>query len=198
MANPSPLKNTPPGACGTDLFAGDYARDDVEYVAPPPTGGTCTSEGVPHFATEDRVCKPGPASTNCTAGVCSTNLPSPYRACIGAPGDVACPAGLKGSRHVVGAGSAVVCPMCPCRVIGECSGTITLFKDAMCTNGGRMVPTGQCVPISDLGMGMMGAVSYQSYQYAGGAPANVACQVADAGRPGSGAIAAPETICCSN
>jgi hypothetical protein len=198
MANPSPLKNTPPGACGTDLFTGDYSKDDVEYVAPPPTGGTCTSEGLPRFTSEDSVCKPGPGSANCSGAVCSQMLPSPYQPCIAAPGDVACPVGQMSARHVVGTSSAVVCPPCPCTVTSQCSGTITLFKDATCTSGGRAIPTGQCVPISDTGMGMgMGGVSYQAYQYAGGPPASLACETTDAGRPGGGTLAAEETVCCS-
>jgi hypothetical protein len=99
-------------------------------------------------------------------------------------------------RHVVGPSSAVVCPPCPCTVTSQCSGTITLFKDATCTSGGRAIPTGQCVPISGPGMSM-GGVSYQAYQYAGGIPASVACETTDAGRPGAGTLAAEETVCCS-
>ena len=49
-----------------------------------------------------------------------------------------------------------------------------------------------------MGMGMgMGTLSYKSYEYVGGTPTNVACQIADAGTSPSVSLAAEETVCCS-
>ncbi len=197
-ANPSPLKNTPPGACGTDLFTGDYSKDDVQYAAPPPTGGTCTSNGVATFASEDRVCKPtGTVAADCTGNVCKPKIAGPYAACIEAPGNLACPAGALGARHLVAA--RATCAPCGCSLTGECSGTMTLFTDATCTGGARAIPTGQCVPIVDpVGMGMdMSGVSYKSYEYSGGMPTSVSCQTTDAGTVAGGTLSAPETVCCA-
>ncbi len=202
-ANPSPLKNTPPGACDTDLFTGDYSRDDVQYTAPPPTGGMCTSDGVASFASEDRVCmSTGAGSTMCTGSVCAPNVASPYEACIEAPGEVACPSGPMRVQHVVGTRTKVTCPPCACTVTSTCSGTITLFTDGNCTMGARSIPTGECVAISGngtgTGNGMPGIASYKGYQYAAGEPKDVACQVGDAGTAQGGALSTLETVCCPN
>jgi hypothetical protein len=196
-ANPSPLKNSPPGACGTDLFTGDYSNDDVEYTAPPPAGGTCTSDGVASGASEGRACAPTTGAANCTGSVCKPQVTAPYEACIEAPGALACPSGALSVRHLVG---AATCPPCACSVTGECSGTMTLFEDATCTARARPIPTGQCVPISGPGQGMgMGrsTLSYKSYEYAGGTPTNVACQIAGAAATPPTSLASPETVCCS-
>lgn len=201
-ANPSPLKNTPPGACGTDLFTGDYSPDDVKYAAPPPTGGTCQSSGVANYASTDRICEStSPSSAGCTGSVCAPNVPSPYRACIRAPGDLPCPSGTLSARRLVRSSASPACPDCPCTVTATCSGTMTLFTDTMCTAGARPIPTGQCVPIdTSLGQGMMGQgmVNFRSYEYAG-TPASVACHVAaDAGATAAGPLGDTETVCCPN
>jgi hypothetical protein len=204
-ANPSPLMNTPPGACGTDLFTGDYSADDVEYTAPPPTAGTCQSRGVASLASEDRICEStSSGSADCTGNVCTPKVASPYRPCIRASGDVPCPSGPLGARHLVGSSSpSAACPDCPCIVTATCSGTMTLFTDTMCMAGARPFATGQCVPIAT-GMGPgkgagTGTVSFRSYVYSGAPPTDVACHAApDAGTTAAGPLGDAETVCCAN
>ncbi len=195
-ANPSPLGNSPAGSCGTDLFVGDYSSYVIEYVAPPPSGGACTAQGVPTtsavmYASRDRVCLPDSAkAASCDGGTCHPALSGPYEACIAAPGDVACPAGPLSVQHEVGTSGAVACPACACSVTATCSGTLTLYTDTACKKAPYAISTGVCVGISS-------AATYHAYEYTAGSPTNIACQAGAPSAAQSATLAGPQTICCA-
>ena len=136
VANPSPLANSPAGSCGTDTYQGDYSVYDVQYTAPPPSGGACTSAGVKtasavSYAATDRLCQADSSQlAACDGGVCHPDLSGPYAACIAAPGSVACPPGPLSVAHQVGTGATFSCADCSCSVGATCSGTLTLYDSA--------------------------------------------------------------------
>ncbi len=196
VAMPSPLGNTPAGACGTDIYQGSYAKYDVQYAAPPPTGGACTSAGVQKngsvtYASKDRVCQPNDAqASNCSGGVCQPKISGPYAACIAAPGAVACPAGPLSVAHQAAASAAVTCADCSCSVTSTCSGTLTLYTDTACKSGSYAISTDVCVGISS-------AATYKAYEYTGAAPKSVACEAGVPNPAQSVTLAGEQTICCA-
>ena len=196
VANPSPLANSPAGSCGTDTYQGDYSVYDVQYTAPPPSGGACTSAGVKtasavSYAATDRLCQADSSQlAACDGGVCHPDLSGPYAACIAAPGSVACPPGPLSVAHQVGTGATFSCADCSCSVGATCSGTLTLYPDTSCKGGGYAISTGVCVGISS-------STTYHAYQYTAGAPTNVACQAGAAGPAQNLSLAAAQTICCA-
>ena len=196
VANPSPLSNSPAGACLTDIYQGSYASYDVQYAAPAASGGTCSAPGVQKsggvtYAAHDRVCQPNDAqASNCTGDVCKPTLSGPYGACIAAPGAVACPAGPLSVAHQAGTSGALSCPDCPCTVTGTCSGTLTLYTDTGCKNGPYAISTDVCVGVSS-------SSNYKAYAYKGAAPKGVTCQ-AGTPSPGQGVtLAGEQTVCCA-
>jgi hypothetical protein len=198
---PSPLSNNPPGACGTDIFQGDYSIYDVQYNAPPPTGGACRSPGVAQAAAvtykaQERMCTPDtPQAAGCTGDVCRPTLPTGYGACIAAPGAMPCPQGPLGVQHIVGTSATFTCADCGCTATATCSGTLTLYADANCSKGATPIATNVCVSMS----GMSSAKNtFQAYEYAGDPPQNVACHAAAAAGAGQAvALANDETLCCA-
>jgi hypothetical protein len=195
VANPSPLGNSPAGSCGTDLYQGDYSVYDVQYTAPPPIGGTCSSAAMPNasavsYAAKDRICHPDSSqAAACDGGMCHPALSGPYAACIAAPGSVACPPGRLSVAHQVGTSATFSCADCSCSVSATCSGTLTLYMDTGCTRGGYAISTGVCVGVSS-------SATYRAYAYTAGAPTNIACQTT-AGPAQNLALAGPQTICCA-
>jgi hypothetical protein len=196
VANPSPLGNSPAGACGTDLYQGDYSVYDVQYTAPPPTGGSCASAAVQDatalsYASKDRICQPDSSqAADCDGGMCHPALSGPYAACIVAPGSVACPPGPLSVAHQVGTGATFSCADCSCSVSASCSGTLTLYTDTSCTRGPYAISTGVCVGVSS-------SATFRAYAYTAGAPTNIACQASPAGAPQNLALTEPQTICCA-
>jgi hypothetical protein len=200
MGSVSPLTNSPAGSCLTDLYQGDYRTFDIEYVPPPPTGGSCTAPGTPQngnvtFAAQDRTCPVADAqAAGCTGNVCSPPALGAYRACITAPGNVTCPTGFTDTRHVVGTGASFDCSTCGCTVTAQCSGTVTLYSDMRCSNAPLAVPAdGTCNRVTNLTT--KPATSYNSYTYTG-APQNVACMTSGASSPQDVALVNEATVCC--
>jgi hypothetical protein len=196
VATPSPLSNSPAGACLTDIFQGSYASYDVQYTAPAATGGTCSAPGVQKsggvtYAAQDRVCQPNDAqASNCTGDVCRPTLAGPYAACIAAPGALACPAGPLSAAHQAGTIGTLTCPDCPCTVTGTCSGTLTLYTDTACTKAPYAISTDVCVGVSSMS-------TFKAYEYKGAAPKSVTCE-ANAPSPGQGVtLTGEQTICCA-
>jgi hypothetical protein len=195
VAMPSPLGNSPPGSCGTDIYQGSYATFDARYAAPGPSGGACTSAGVQTsggvtYAAQDRLCQPtGSQAASCDGGVCRPTLAGPYAACIATPGAVACPPGSLSVSHDVGTSASLSCAACSCSVTGTCSGTLTLYTNTTCTTGPYAISTDVCVAISS-------AATYKAYKYTAAAAKDVGCQ---AGAPASAnvALAGEQTVCCA-
>ena len=196
VAMPSPLGNSPAGACGTDIDQGSYAKYDVKYAAPPPSGGALhlagmTEERRRDIRSRDRVCQPNNAqAANCDAGVCQPDLSGPYAGCIEAPGEVACPPGPLSVAHKVGTSAAVTCADCACAVTSTCSGTLTLYTDTACKKGPYAISTDVCVSVSS-------AASYKAYQYTGGKPKRVTCEAAAPVPTQNVALAGEQTVCCA-
>jgi hypothetical protein len=190
------LSNDPPGACLSDVHQGGYTTFDVRYNAPAPTGGVCSTPGVPNaaaltYGAHDRVCAANDvAAMNCSGTSCDPNLTAPYEACIAAPGNVACPPGPYTVAHAVGFSGSFDCADCACKITSTCSGTLTLYSDANCQKGAYPIATGVCVDVTS-------AASFETYQYKANAPTKVSCQAGAAGAPQNVALADPETVCCA-
>jgi hypothetical protein len=193
------LSNSPAGSCLTDIYDGGYGTFDVEYDGPTAaSGGACTSPGVlaAHpvmFASEGSSCVANDMSlVGCTGNVCSPMAPPGFQVCIAVAGAQACPPGPLGTQHLVGTGATVTCGDCGCTVSGTCGGdaTITLFGDTSCTRGGNTMPANTCTAIS-------GNPTYQAYEYDGGAPDKVSCQVGASNATPDVTLANEQTICCA-
>ncbi|HEX4447011.1 MAG TPA: hypothetical protein VH044_09750, partial [Polyangiaceae bacterium] len=194
-ANPSPLSNSPPGACLTDIYQGDYSTYDARYDAPPASGGACAAAGVSNaagvtYAARDRICTANtPAAAGCTGDMCRPTLSGAYQECIASPGSQACPSGPLSVAHHVGTSGAVTCSDCGCTVTATCAGTMTLYTDAACKKGGTSLATGVCK--------FVGNAAFKAYTYAGGTAQKVACQAA---APSSGpvvSLVSEATVCCA-
>jgi hypothetical protein len=201
MGSVSPLSNSPAGSCLTDVYQGDYRTFDIEYVPPPPTGGSCTAPGAAQngnvtYAAQDRTCPVSDAqAAGCTGNVCSPTGLGAYQACITAPGNVACPSGFSDTKHVVGTAASFTCSACGCTVAAQCSGTVTLYSDTKCQNAPLAVPAdGSCNRITNLTS--KPASSYSSYIYTGGSPQNVTCMASGSSSPQNFTLDNEGTICC--
>jgi hypothetical protein len=194
-ASPSPLSNSPPGACLTDIYQGDYSSYDARYDAPPASGGACAAPGVSNsggvmYAGRDRVCESSsPASAGCMGNVCRPMVSGGYQACVAIAGEAACPPGPLAVAHYVGASAAATCPDCGCAVTATCSGTITLYTDAACKKAGTSLATGVCK--------FVGNQAYKAYVYAGGSPQKVACQATPSSAGPVVSLVSETTVCCA-
>jgi hypothetical protein len=195
-ATGSPLKNSPPGGCGTDAYQGIYATYDMKYVAPPASGGTCSAPGVANsggvtYAARDRACTPdSDKAAGCVGGMCQPDLPAGFAACIAYPGAVACPPGPLSVGHLVGASASATCADCSCTISATCSGTLTLYTDTDCAMGAYPISTGSCVSVES-------NAKFNSYAYKGGMPKSVSCKAAAASAMPGVALAGEQTICCT-
>jgi hypothetical protein len=189
--------NAAPG-CGTVPFGMDVP-DNVRFVPPSPSGGTCTLPGRPQaakitYTLQGRVCHAESASsTGCS---CTPRLPGPYAACIMATGQVACPPGLLNKSHFVGTDvSPFTCGDCGCSVNGECfGGSVAFYTDPACQGAAldSFPADGACRSVTRSSLS-----TFTRYQYAGASPRNVACVSSSASAPSSKALANATTICCA-
>jgi hypothetical protein len=191
---PPTLNNDPAGGCDTDLFTGNYAGLDLEYLAPAASGGQCASAGQAtgnlSYVSQDGLCAPVVAQG---AGCCVPSLAAPYGACVAQSGSVSCPAGTPFTeQHVVGTGVTLTCTDCGCNVTAECGGRVTLFTDTSCMEDEFDVGAdGTCHP------GPPGlATSFNSYRYVANIPANVACAATGSSSAANVTLVNEQTICC--
>jgi hypothetical protein len=197
------LANSSPGGCNTDNFHGTLRKFDVQWVAPAPTGGTCSAAPTAHadrisFAGQGRACSPqSDAGAGCAdGGVCAPTIAAPFLLCLSQAGNAACPAGPFGVAYHVGTGAVPTCATaCACTVNATCTNkTVTYYADSSCqsTTTLPVAANGVCqVASTSMGPG----TSYGSYMYS--ATANATCGVS--GNPGVSAVglANQETICCA-
>ena len=194
-ASPSPLSNSPAGACLTDIYQGDYSTYDARYDAPPASGGACAAPGVSNagavtYAARDRICESSsPASAGCTGNVCRPMVSGGYQACVAIAGEAACPPGPLSVAHRIGASATATCPDCGCTVTAACSGTITLYTDTSCKKGGTSLATGVCQFVGD--------EAYKAYVYVGGSPQKVACQAMPSSSGPVVSLVSETTVCCA-
>jgi hypothetical protein len=194
----TPLAATTPGSCGTDLYQGSYASFDIQYSEPAASGGACTALGTSQpgsatYASRDRACSADiTLASSCSGSGCPTpSVSGPYRACVVAPGTVACPQGPLSERHVAGTGVSFTCSDCGCAMTSTCTGgTVTLYTDSTCTKSAQPIPIGTCYPIYQNG------ASYNSYAYKPGA-AQSTCQTSGTSTAQNVGLTNEETICCA-
>jgi hypothetical protein len=118
-------------ASGTCQSANGALGQHASATPPPAVKGTCTSASAPAPASVvsqlGRVC-------TLQAGTCNgvaCGAPPSMKACIGAPGDVACPIGTK---HLVGSDVALACPPCGCTIASAtCGGTLEFYSGSNCS-----------------------------------------------------------------
>jgi hypothetical protein len=141
------------GACGTPgaqhqtngglcrAQSGNFGQD-ARVDAPTAALGTCTSAATPVPAMlttqERRICKPQPS----TCGGAACGVPASMKACIAAPGDVACPSGTK---HAVGADVTLACPSCGCAITSAtCGGKLAFYPSSNCGGTPVTLNVGVC------------------------------------------------------
>jgi hypothetical protein len=196
VATPSPLSNTPAGACLTDIYQGSYALYDAQYTAPAPSGGACSAPAIANpaavtYTSKDRVCQLNdPQAASCAAGVCKPDVSGSYAACIASPGHLPCPATALSVAHYLGSDTSFTCADCACSFTGTCSGTLTLYTNTGCTAGAYAISTDVCVGISS-------RATFNAYKYTGGTPKISGCQADAPGAPQNVALAGEQTICCA-
>jgi hypothetical protein len=196
VAKPSPLSNSPAGACLTDIYQGSYALYDVNYAAPPPSGGACSAPGIANaasvtYSSKDRVCQLNdPQAASCVSGICKPDVSGSYAACIASPGHVACPSATLSVAHYLGSDASFTCADCPCSFTGTCSGTLTLYTNTMCTTGAYAISTDVCVGISSRS-------TFNAYKYAGGKAMVSGCKAGAPAAPENIALAGEQTVCCA-
>ncbi len=128
-----------------------------------------------------RLCMP---KAGCAWPGCAKPVP-PYAACAVHDGDVECPVGLP-RKVVVGASVSMDCGACPCSVTAKCTGNLTFYDDAACTQNPRTLPgDGSCVQRNG---------SFTHYKWTQ-APTAVACVVATA-PVAKTALVTTRTVCC--
>ncbi|HEV3192758.1 MAG TPA: hypothetical protein VGY54_19760 [Polyangiaceae bacterium] len=189
--------NDAPG-CDTVPFGMDVP-DNMRFVPPAASGGTCTLPGRPQaakitYALQGRVCHAdGAGSTGCT---CAPRPPGPYAACIMATGQVACPLGMLNKSHIVGTDvSPFTCADCGCSVTGECfGGSVSFYTDPSCQGGAldSFPADGACRSVTRSSLS-----TFTRYQYSGASPRNVACAASAPSKPSTTALTNVTTICCA-
>lgn len=186
--------------CGTDGYLGPFGPgNEHRYVPPGPSGGACTTQvnkddSKLTFAAEGRVCEKAAAST--TGGrACLPPVAPPFRACIAAEGDVACPAPFI-QKTLVGSSATFTCPSdgCTCSVTATCTGgRLDFYTTANCTGpvGFSSVVNNICVPTT-----ARDDATFKSYRYVANPPTNVLCQTSGTPTPSAAQLEQPMTICC--
>ncbi|MGD0677101.1 MAG: hypothetical protein ABSC94_16930 [Polyangiaceae bacterium] len=189
------LMNDPAGVCGTDVPSGLPAVSDVQFIPPPPSGGTCSIPGLAMpsnvtYAAQDRACTIGDASAPCMGDGCLSPIENPYRACILSQGRTACPDGFA-EGHFGVTGLSFSCSNCGCSVTGQCSGTITFYEDMSCGMArATLAADGTCQTVPP------GRGSYSSYIYAASDPQSVDCEYEGGSNVQELDVQGMTTVCC--
>jgi hypothetical protein len=184
--------------CGTGGFLGPFgAGNEHRFTPPGATGGACNGstnkdDTKLSYAAHNRVCQ---ATTlpSCNNQVCPPALGGPFKACIGAPGDVACPANFQ--KHLVGTSATYSCQStCSCTgVSASCGGKLNYFDSADCSGAAEFsyAVNDTCVPTNAMGS------TYSSHIYVNGGPQNIACGKGGASSPSTPQLNQPTTVCCN-
>jgi hypothetical protein len=182
------------GACGTTgaqhqtnsgqcrAQSGSFGQD-ARVDAPTAVRGTCTATASPvpgKLTTQPRRLCTRQAST-CSGGACGA--PASMKACIAAPGDVACPSGTK---HVVGVDVALACPSCGCSITAAtCGGSLSFYPSSNCVGTPISLAVGVCAAT--------GGVSFVSTKWT---PAIATEICATTPVAPSTTLTAAQTVCC--
>jgi hypothetical protein len=185
------------GACGTtgascQTNAGNCNEQNGNFGQDaridPPTAvrGTCTSASVSNranVATDARRVCTRQAST-CSDRACGA--PASMKACIAAPGDVACPAGGPTTKHVLGSDFTLACAGCGCSIsTATCGGELDFYPQGMCNGNPVKLTVGVCTGT--------GGAGFQSTKWKPVIASEVCATV-----PGAATtpLTGPQTICC--
>jgi predicted small secreted protein len=136
-------------------FTGNLAQNGMA-LAIAPSAGTCTIAGAPDQAavTSKSVRACTPRGSTCA---CDPSLPTAFRTCLIARGDVACPSQAP-TKHLAGSSVDLACGACPCKATATCSNSaITFYSDSSCQNQIVTVPDDACVS--------EGGGTYRSYRW---------------------------------
>ena len=107
------------------------------------------------------------------------------KACIAAPGNVACPPGTP-TKHLVGADFDLVCPPCGCSVVSAtCGGTMDFYPQANCNGTPITLAVGVCKATN--------GASIQSTKWKGIIASQ---QCATVAKPATTTLTAAQTVCC--
>jgi hypothetical protein len=138
------FSNSPPGGCNSDMSQFDRTGEYYKVRLAPATGGACNAGATPHpdrvnFAERRRVCD---ETSRCSGNVCDATVSAPFTACVASPkgsGDKACPTSF--SNKLVAGAASVTCDAqdCGCTVNRTCTGSLTFYKDSLCTSGAATV-----------------------------------------------------------
>ena len=182
------------GACGTAgaqhqtnaglcrAQNGQFGQD-ARVDAPTAVVGTCTSASTPVPANvvsqERRVCTP--QASTCSGSACGA--PASMKACLAAPGDVACPAGTK---HLIGSGVTLACPSCGCTITSAtCGGKLAFYPSSNCGGTPVTLNVGVCTAT--------GGASFVSTKWTGTVASEVCAKTPVAPTT---TLETMQTVCC--
>jgi hypothetical protein len=188
-------------ACNTDMYTGTvlgfgYKSLQLKFTPNAPTGGGCSSSvaqdaSAVSYTAQDTVCVP--TTEPCTGDECTPSFGSQLQVCIAMDGQQACPGTPFTVAHTVGSGATFTCSnACTCSVdAGQCTGTLKLYTQPMCTGTELDVPADNACHTS-------GATSdtYVSYAYT----ANrlmPSCTNGGSTSPQNVALTNVQTVCCA-
>jgi hypothetical protein len=183
------LGNKNPGQCEKDIYDGNRGGEHNRFDAPSPQGGSCeTNSTLVATKLKSAAVDIATGAERCDGGVCDARVPAPFRTCLIADSDKACPAGFA-EKHVVGDAVTATCGACPaCTVSTTCGGTLSIFSDSNCTSGKKTFTFGVC---DDPGL----SGSYNSYKYEAAITTN--CTAPGGTRDATGvALSHVRALCC--
>ena len=183
--------------CGTDGYLGPFGTGNEHRFTPPPaSGGTCQATankdpGKLTYAAQGRLCQAA-VVPECEGKVCLPAAAAPFRACIAAPGDIACPAGFA-IKHLLGGSASFTCSAgCTCGVTATCKGKLSYFATADCSGA-----VGMTVQVDDACHATDAAgASFGSHVYVPFTPANVGCTKTGSTSASAPALSNATTVCC--
>jgi hypothetical protein len=166
-------------------FSGTFGTY-ASVLPPAAVPGTCSAPGVAVranvTASSRRICALKAGA--CGAGACA--LPAAQRACLVAPGDVACPAGAP-TKHLVAGDFTLACAACSCSTAATCGGSMTFYSNAGCTGSTITMNASTCTQVN--------GASIASTRWTG-TVATQQCANLTPGAATVGLSGATSTVCC--
>jgi hypothetical protein len=174
-------------------------------TAPAPQGGGCnpsSSKVLPatSWSTVGRVCAPGatPPAAGCSgAQVCVAQAPAPFDTslCVYQAGDLPCPAGTYGGKHLLYGSVLDVrgCSACACGMPvsgGGCMGELSLFTASTC-------PSADTRPPYVLGSGCQQVGALGGLEAPGLEVTQGSCPTSGGNPQGAATPTSPVTVCCA-
>jgi hypothetical protein len=188
--------NVRSGACGTTNLS-TVPSGMVRIPPLPPVQGTCSPnlvKSVPDKSNARACSAPAPGGGCPGTAACVAKASGTYAVCVGAAGDVACPAGFP-TKHATGKSSSDTrsCSTCACGTAATCADPkFTFYTNGTCSTGAHDLTVDDvCDPVND-GSGR----SYSNYKYTANVLNGACALTTSTGPTGAIAVTGQQTICC--